>query len=111
MASQVTLAFMELVSIIVLALIVAKWAVQLWLEQLNRRNVIAHAGAVPDSFREFIDEPTYKKSIAYTLARGSLSQKEMTHDAIILSVVLCGGFLPWLYEFFQAHFGKSIWAG
>jgi len=33
--------------LIVLALMLAKWLVELWLARLNRRHVLAHADAVP----------------------------------------------------------------
>ena len=33
---------------IVLVLIVGRWAAQIWLDRLNQRNVLAHAGALLD---------------------------------------------------------------
>src|SRR6266581_5947764 len=46
---------------IVLGLVLAKCAAQLWLDHLNRRHVLAHAGFVPPAFKDIIDEPTYAK--------------------------------------------------
>ena len=61
---------MSAVSVVawVLLLILAKWAAQLWLEWLNSRYVRARAGAVPEAFQGVVDEPTYAKSVQYTLA-------------------------------------------
>ena len=67
-----------LIAAIVLLLILARWAAQLWLEQLNRRHVLAHAGAVPEAFKGVVDEATYAKSVQYTLAKGRLDQIEAT---------------------------------
>ena len=60
---------MNWVAPVVCILILARWAAELWLSQLNRRHVLAHADAVPVAFRGIVDEPTYKKSVAYTLAK------------------------------------------
>ena len=57
-----------LFSAVIFALIAARLAAQLGLERLNRRNVQAHAGAVPEAFRGIVDEPTYARTVAYTLA-------------------------------------------
>ena len=99
-----------LVSSIVLVLILAKWGVQLWLERLNRRQVLAHAKTVPDAFKEFVDEPTYQKSVAYTLAKGRLHQIELTYDAAVLLVVLFSGVLPWGFNLAARGLGYSAWA-
>src|SRR5207302_4551549 len=71
-------AYLSMTAFAVLAavLILAKCLAQLWLERLNQRYVLAHSDAVPDSFKEIIDEATYKKSVAYTLAKGRLDQTE-----------------------------------
>jgi hypothetical protein len=37
---------MTFVGVIVLALVLAKWAAQIWLERLNLRHVKAHAGSL-----------------------------------------------------------------
>ena len=57
---------------VVLLLILARWAAQFWLGRLNRRHVLAHAGAVPEAFKGVVDEATYAKSVQYTLAKGRL---------------------------------------
>ena len=57
-----------------------------WLERLNRRHVLAHAGAVPEAFKGVMDEATYAKSVQYTLAKGRLEQIEATWDAAVLLV-------------------------
>ena len=54
---------------LVVALVLAKWAAQLWLEKLNQSHVLAHAGVVPDALKDSIDPATYSKSVEYTLAK------------------------------------------
>jgi STE24 endopeptidase len=100
----------SLVAWIVAGLIAAKWIVQLWLERLNRKNVLAHAGEVPDAFQPSIDQETYNKSIQYTLAKSRLTQIELTFDSLLLLVVLYSGILPWIFDLFAQTLGTPAWA-
>ncbi|HXT12716.1 MAG TPA: M48 family metallopeptidase [Candidatus Angelobacter sp.] len=94
----------------IIILILARLAAELWLSWLNRRHVLAHADAVPEAFRAIVDEPTYKKSVAYTLAKARFGNIEETYGTIVLIVVLFSGVLPWVFRFFQSHLGASAWA-
>src|SRR5438132_11948008 len=94
----------------VVALICLKGAAQLWLERLNNRNGLAHAGAVPEPFKSVVDEVTYRKSVEYTLAKGRLDQVEITYNAAVLLAVLLSGVLPWEYHWFTERLGGSAWA-
>ena len=44
-------------------LVLARLAAQLWLDGLNRGFVVAHAAAVPEAFRAFVDPETYRKAL------------------------------------------------
>ncbi len=94
----------------VFAMIGLRRLAQFRLSQLNFRHVQAHAGCVPEAFRGVVDEPTYAKSVEYTLANGRLSQVENSFDAVLLLVVLVSGVLPWALAGFQNFFGASAWA-
>jgi STE24 endopeptidase len=98
------------VTFIVTALIVAKCAAELWLGRLNRRHVLAHADAVPETFRGIVDAATYEKSVRYTLARSKLGEFETLYDTVILLVVLFSGLLPFAFRFFSNWLGTSAWA-
>src|SRR4051812_32923315 len=89
---------------VLITLLLAKAAAQLWLERLNRKHVLAHAGAVPESFKGTIDEPTYRKSVLYTLDRNSLEQVETAWDALVLLLALLSGILPLVMREFVARF-------
>jgi STE24 endopeptidase len=89
------------------ALLIARCAAQLWLERLNRRFVLAHSSSVPGTFRGIIDEPTFQKSNAYTLARNQLQQFEILLDNLVLALVLFTGVLPLFYRHFTQHHGGS----
>jgi STE24 endopeptidase len=99
-----------LVAAIVLLLVLARWAARLWLEQLNQRHVLAHAGAVPGAFKGVVDDATYAKSVQYTLAKGRLEQIEATWDSAVLLAVLFSGVLPWGFQTCSQAFGNSAWA-
>jgi STE24 endopeptidase len=95
----------ELFSALVAVLLIARCAAQLWLERLNRRFVLAHSSAVPEAYRGVIDEPTFQKSNAYTLAKIRLHQIDILLDNLLLGIVLFTGILPLLFGQFTAQFG------
>ena len=95
---------------LVLLLILAKWAAQLWLERLNARHVRAHAGAVPEAFKGIVDDATYAKSVQYTLAKGRLDQISLTYNSAVLLIVLFSSVLPWAFHGFMQWLGGSAWA-
>src|SRR6266436_3137186 len=92
------------------ALIILKWAAQIWLEHLNLSHVLAHAGAVPDAFKGAVDETTYRKSVEYTLAKGKFDQIETSYQVAILLLILFSGVLPWAFNLFARWLGTSAWA-
>jgi STE24 endopeptidase len=98
------------IQVAVLILVLARWLGQLVLDQFNRRSVLAHAHAVPDCFKGVVDEPTYAKTVEYTLAKARLHRVEVTVDAVVLVVALFSGILPSAYEWFTVHLGGSAWA-
>src|ERR1043165_1758597 len=98
------------VSLTIAALIVLKWIAQVCLERLNLKHVRAHASAVPDAFKGIVDEPTYRKSVEYTLAKGKFEQFEMIYDAILLLLILFSGLLPWIFNQLTRVLGTSAWA-
>jgi STE24 endopeptidase len=104
------LAFAAVLASIVLVLIIAKLGAQLWLERLNRSNVLAHAAAVPGVFKGVVDEATYAKTVKYTLAKGRLHQLELTYNTAVLLAVLFGGVLPWGFDLFVRSFGGAAWS-
>jgi STE24 endopeptidase len=100
---------MNVIGATIAALILARLAAELWLSSLNRRHVLAHAGAMPEAFRGIVDEPTYKKSVEYTLAKARFGSIEEIYGALVLLVILFSGFLPFAFHFFEHHHGTSAW--
>ena len=98
------------VAAVVWLLIFARWAVQVWLEQLNRRHVLAHVAALPEAFKGVMDEETYAKAVRYTLAKGRLAQVEVSWDSGVLMAVLLCGLLPLGFQAFRQGLGTSAWA-
>jgi len=98
------------IALIAAALIIAKVATELWLCRLNRKHVLAHAGAVPEAFKNIIDEPTYKKSVQYTLAKSKLDEFETIYGAAVLLIVVFCGLLAIAFTSFTNRFGSSAWS-
>jgi STE24 endopeptidase len=96
--------------LVVIPLLLAKWGAQIGLARLNAQAVRAHAGAVPAAFKEVIDEPTYAKSVQYTLARGRLDQVSVTFNSALLLALLLSGALPWFYRTCLGWLGGSAGA-
>ncbi len=88
---------MNIVVGITLGLILARLAAGLWLSRLNRRHVLAHANEIPPAFRGIIDEPTYKKSVEYTLAKSKFAEAEDGYNVAVLIIFLFSGVLPWAF--------------
>ena len=101
---------MTFVAALVLVAILAKWAAQLWLDLLNQRHVLARADAVPEAFKNTVDEATYARSIQYTLARSRLSRFDDTYQTLILLAALFSGALPCMFGLMQTRFGHSAWS-
>jgi STE24 endopeptidase len=96
---------------LVLVLLAAKVATQFLLEHLNQREVLRHKDSIPETFRDTIDQPTYRKAVEYTLAKGKFSRFELIYDAAILALLLLTGILPRAFEWFASRFGTSASAG
>ena len=79
------------------------------LDLINLNYVRAHSAKVPEGFRDFIDLPTYRKSVEYTIAKTRFGLVNEFYDALILAVVVLTGFLPWLYTGFSSVLGYSVW--
>src|SRR4026209_1944727 len=97
-------------AIIALILILARAIAELWLSRMNQRYVRAHANEVPPAFREMVDEPTYRRSVDYTLAKSRFGEVVTLFDAALLIIMLFSGVLPWAFGKLAAAFGSSVWA-
>ena len=95
-------------AIIALVLILARAIGESWLSRLNQRHVRAQADEVPPAFREMVDEPTYRRSVNYTLAKSRFGEVVTLFDAVLLIGLLFSGALPWAFGKFMAAFGTSV---
>lgn len=80
-----------------LALMGVRLLGELWLGALNRREVRRHAQRAPDAVSAIMDEATYRKAVAYTLARSKFGAVTETFSTCVLALALVSGVLPWLY--------------
>ena len=99
----------RMVLTVVLVLLALKVAAELVLSLLNRAEVNRHATQAPAAVAALMDEPTYAKSVAYTLAKGRLGRIELVVDAVVLVAILTSGVLPWLHARFVALSPTGVW--
>ena len=90
-------------------LLILKLGASIALDLLNLRYAQARSAEVPESFRDFMDLPTYRKSVEYTAAKTRFGIVSDLYDAVVLAAVLLLGILPWFYELFTAWFGLGVW--
>lgn len=88
---------MLLVLSITAVLMVLRLAGELTLSTLNRAEVRRHADAPPAAAAAIMDLETYKKSVAYTLAKSRFGAVAGVFDALVTAGVLFGGLLPPLF--------------
>ena len=100
---------MTTILIAFISLLILKYATSTLLDVLNLRYVKRQSAAVPMGFSDFIDLPTYQKSIQYTEAKTRFGLVSDFYDSIILAVVVLSGLLPWLYTSLSTTFGFGIW--
>ncbi len=90
-------------------LLLLKLVTGIVLDWINLRHARSLSGEVPEGFRDFIDLPTYRKSIEYTVAKTRFGVINEIYDAAVLALVLLFGVLPWLYASLSAVLGYGIW--
>lgn len=96
---------MSIVLWVTALLMVLRLAGELVLAALNRAEVRRHAATPPPAVAAMMDQPTYAKSVAYTLAKSRFGTLTEVFDALVLAMVLFGGVLPALFD----HF--AVWGG
>jgi len=96
---------------IVAGLMVFRLLGEWFLSALNRAEVRRHAGSAPPAVAAIMDEPTYRKSVAYTLERSRFGQITELFDVLVLMLVIFGGVLPWLYTEVVGWGGaEAVWS-
>jgi STE24 endopeptidase len=100
---------MNTILIAFIFLLILKFVTSAILDCINLSYVKRQAAAVPESFRDFIDLPTYRKSIDYTVAKTRFGLVNDAYDSAILALVILSGLLPWLYASFTQVLGTGIW--
>ncbi|MBX3731685.1 MAG: M48 family metallopeptidase [Verrucomicrobiae bacterium] len=90
--------------------VAARWAADAWLARLNRREVEAHAGAVPAAFQDSVDPATYRRSVDYTLARSRFGQWSDGWEVLVLLTLLFSGVLPASFGAVRDQFGVQSWS-
>ncbi|MBN8246748.1 MAG: M48 family metallopeptidase [Verrucomicrobia bacterium] len=92
------------------AVIIARWGADAGLAWLNRREVQAHAGAVPLAYRDTMDAPTYQRSVDYTLSRSRFGLWSDAWEVLVVLALLFSGVLPASFAAVRDALGSSAWA-
>jgi STE24 endopeptidase len=100
---------MNTILVTFVCLLLLKLITSIILDSINVRHARGQSAEVPDAFKDFIDLPTYQKSIEYTDAKTRFGIFNDLYDSLILAAVLLLGVLPWLYEALSGVLGYGIW--
>ncbi len=100
---------MNIILITFVCLLALKLVTGMVLDWINLRHAQSQASEVPEGFRDFIDLPTYQKSIKYTVAKTRFGMLNELYDSAILAAVLLLGILPWLYTSLTSVLGTGVW--
>ncbi|MBP6508492.1 MAG: M48 family metallopeptidase, partial [Opitutaceae bacterium] len=101
---------MSIVLWVTALLMTLRLAGELVLAGLNRAEVRRHAATPPPAVAAIMDQPTYRKSVAYTLEKSSFGTLAEIFDALVLALVIFGGVLPALFEEFAVWGGpEAVW--
>lgn len=95
---------------ILIGLLSAKLLLELFLGALNRRHIRAHAETVPAAFVGVMDENTYQKSVAYSLAKSSFGSIHEIYENLLYVVILLSGIVPLTFILLSQEWGTSVWA-
>ena len=79
---------MNSILIIFIILLLLKLVTSATLDCMNLRYAQARMNEVPAGFRDFIDLPTYQKSVDYTSAKTYFGLVSDLYDALLLALVL-----------------------
>lgn len=93
------------------SLLVAKFGSEFYLSRLNRSEMVRHSGALPTAFAGVMDEATYSKSVAYSLAKNTFGLWELGWSMAVLAAVVFSGVLPWAWSEWTAIAGTAAWSG
>ncbi len=94
---------------VLLSLLLLKFATTVILDMLNMKSVRAHADRVPDAFKSFMDEPTYRKGVNYTLDNTRFGIIENAFSTLLIVAILALYILPYLFNLGLDIFGTGIW--
>ena len=100
---------MNTLLLVFILLLLLKLSTSIVLDLLNLRYAQARSSEIPESFRDFIDLPTYQKSVEYTVAKTRFGIVSDLYDGGVLVLVLLLDVLPWFFELFTTWFGFGVW--
>ncbi len=95
---------------VALGLVALRYLFELWLDHLNTRHVKKHANAIPEPFKEIMDEQTYPKSVRYTLAKARFGTMSDTYSTVLVIGLLFFGTIAIVFNSISTSLGESHFA-
>lgn len=96
--------------IILLSILGFKLLVELFLNALNRKHIKAHADALPSAFNGIMDEVTYQKSVAYSLAKNTFGSWHEIYDTLIYVGILLSNIVIVSLVELTNRWGVGVWS-
>jgi STE24 endopeptidase len=96
---------------VVVAVVLVRLGVQLWLERLNRQSIARQRAEVPAGLSGVVSEQEHQRSADYALEHNRLSTAEMIYAVALKLMILGSGVLAIIYNSTILRFGSdNFWA-
>jgi STE24 endopeptidase len=93
-----------------LFLLLMKALAELWLDQLNLREIDRNRTQVPLAYQSFVSAEAYAKGVAYSVDKLRFGMLETLWGAVVLGFMVASDILPFAYHNLTAALGLGIWA-
>ncbi|MGD8812273.1 MAG: M48 family metallopeptidase, partial [Thioalkalispiraceae bacterium] len=100
-----------MVTSIFIAVLIAAFLVELWLDRRQLQTVKAHRNEVPETFRDHISLEAHQKAADYTLAKIRISGYQLFYSSLLLLLWTLGGGLQLVDDFWQSLDMDSLLTG
>ena len=104
---------MATAAIVFIVLVLARVLAELALDWTNLRHMAANSGRIPDAYEGIMDEPTFRKAVAYATAKQRFSMATTVWGTLVILLLLPTGILGAAWQSAATFIGAGadgIWS-